>query len=186
MKKLIAILLSLTFILSVSVYATNNKVINDSTGSASFPVIANYVAADETTVYSIDISWGDMAFNYKVKSKGRWDPDKLNYTDGTDVAGWYPVTSGEDGKLASNEIKIVNKSNTNIDLTPTFTTIDDEDFENITAEFSRDGITNNMFNIPEASVNSATEVLITLELSNAPSSTDFKNSQIGTVTLQIN
>ena len=58
MKKLIAILLSLTFLLSFSAFATPNTT---GSGSEVQPVYASYkTASPEEIVYSIDITWGNM------------------------------------------------------------------------------------------------------------------------------
>jgi len=113
MKKLIAILLSLTFVLSVSVFAAT---ITPGT-SDSKTVTATYSAAD-TTVYSVDIIWGSMNFVYAEESEGTWLPDSHTYTNPV-KAGWqYPIDP--DTGLAANEVKIVNHSNTHIGYAVTF------------------------------------------------------------------
>ncbi|MBR5792758.1 MAG: hypothetical protein IKY34_06595 [Ruminiclostridium sp.] len=113
MKKLIAILLSLTFVLSVSVCAGTIM----PGYSEQKTVTATYRATD-APVYSVDITWGSMVFVYAKKSAGLWDPETHTYSNAV-TEGWqYPVdsTSG----LAANEIKITNHSNAEIGYTVTF------------------------------------------------------------------
>lgn len=114
MKKLIAILLTLTFVLSVSVFAGTIT----PGYSEQKTVTATYRATD-APVYSVDITWGSMVFVYAEKSAGLWDPETHTYSNAV-TEGWqYPVdsTSG----LAANEIKITNHSNAEIGYTVTFT-----------------------------------------------------------------
>lgn len=134
MKKLIAILLSLTFILSVSAFAVT--IIDSDTND----VYATYQkASDADKVYSVDIIWGDMHFNYKEASDGTWDPGSLKYT-GSTLEGWYPENEATESSLASNEIRIVNKSNADLDLTFSFTPTADE-INGVDYSFTRNGNT---------------------------------------------
>ena len=76
MKKLIAILLSLTFILSVSVFAVAVTLTSD-TSYETKDVQAMYVPATSTDkIYSVDIQWGAMTFNYNQGGGGTWDPSQ--------------------------------------------------------------------------------------------------------------
>lgn len=182
MKKLIAILLSLTFVLSVSVFAGTIK-------SDSKAVVGSYQAASDTTVYSVDISWGNMQFIYKEASNGTWNPETLQYDDPND-AGWFPVTNATESTLASNQIRITNKSNENIDCTPTFTLSTDEDVNGVKGSFLYDNgsklVTINSLNINKATVGKATEEVILLSLEGQPYSKVLDSTTVGTVTIEIN
>ena len=190
MKKLIAILLSLTFVLSVSVLAApiDNPPVNK-----EIPVIATYVDAEDTAVYSIDLTWGDMKFNYKESSKGTWDPVSLKYTDQT-AEGWYPANASTDSSLASNEIKIVNKSNVPINCE--FTFIPDVNCEQITGVksfFYLNGrkITTSLIEIAKATAGDETTAgeakteLLALQFEGKPNRTPFENVSVGTITIAI-
>ncbi len=106
MKKIIAILMAVamlaTMCISVSAVGVdgNNK-------DATVDVNASYVAGSTTqTVYSVDISWGSMAFTYTGASAGTWNPDTHAY-DGATAAAW---TCEEN----ANAITITNHSNAEV------------------------------------------------------------------------
>ena len=81
---------------------------NDSTplpASQSASVKVEYRAAlTPTTVYSVDVVWGSMAFVYTEGSAGTWNPATHSY-DGQTSASWT-CTEG------ANVITIINHSNT--------------------------------------------------------------------------
>ena len=190
MKKLIAILLSLTFVLSVSVFAATITPGNSETKS----VYATYHKASDTDkVYSVDITWGDMHFNYKEASKGKWDPDSLKYTDQT-AEGWYPAKAATDSSLASNEIKIVNKSNVPISCGFTFTPdINCEQITGVKSFFYLNGskTTTSLIEIPKATAGDDTTTgeakneLLALQFEGKPNYTPFDNIEVGTITIEI-
>lgn len=190
MKKLIAILLSLTFILSVSVYAAT---IENSTGTDSRTVTATYQAATDSTVYSIDITWGDMKFNYKEASNGTWNPDTLKY-DNPNAEGWVPANPSSDTSLASNEVEIVNRSNANINCGFTFTADEScTEINGVNHSFSLNGnnISSRMIEISAAipgdenTDGSATTELLALHFSGKPNNAPFENLTVGNITIEI-
>ena len=65
-------------------------------------------------VYKIDISWGEMKFEYKNKTK-KWDPEKHEYVanDQVAVSGEWLVDNYIDG--TNNKITVVNHSNARVD-----------------------------------------------------------------------
>lgn len=116
MKRLSIICLSILLALSLSVtaWATNNTTVSDLNGKASIPVTATYEGTgDDTTVYSVDISWGSMTFTY-MSSGGKWNPSTHQYGAGT--SGEWSYASG------SNLVTITNHSNAyvqcNLQYTP--------------------------------------------------------------------
>ena len=190
MKKLIAILLALTLLLSVSVCAAT---INTSTGSEDRPVIATYVEADNATVvYSVDLIWGDMHFNYKEASKGTWDPNNLKYTDST-TEGWYPANTATDSSLASNQVKIVNRSNTDLSCTISFEATSDEltgvkhSFTRVDNSIGNSGWFNLLAATPgnDTTPGTATTEILALHFSGKPNYIPFENVEVGTITIEI-
>lgn len=126
MKKLIAILLSLTFILSVSVYAATSS--NPNEQSSSKDVTATYQSsATDTPVYSVDITWGSMTFVYSVSSR-TWDPETHSYNDG---GGSWSCNEG------ANLVTIVNHSNKDVACNISFSPRS----EGITGSLSEENLT---------------------------------------------
>lgn len=181
MKKLIAILLSLTFVLSVSAFAIT---INDSDTRDVYATYQEASAAD--IVYSIDITWGDMHFNYKESSNGTWDPVTLKYTDST-VEGWYPANEATETSLASNEIKIVNRSNANVSCSFEFDDNDCDELRGGDHYFSLNGkeIKSNIIEINSATSGQATTELLALNLTGTPNDKTMHNANVGQITIEI-
>ena len=101
MKKLIAILLSLTFVLSVSVFAATTSL-----GTTKQDVTATYqTSSSDSPVYSIDITWGSMAFIYSV-NQGTWDPNTHTYKGSS--GSWRCDNN-------ANVITITNHSNADVE-----------------------------------------------------------------------
>lgn len=67
-----------------------------------------------TSVYSVDIEWGNMTFNYT----GTWDPSQHEYTDGT----WESTEKDSTDKktIDSGKIRMLNHSNRDITATCKF------------------------------------------------------------------
>lgn len=185
MKKLIAILLSLTFILSVSVYAATSTI---GSGREEQPVYVSYATASpEETVYSIDIKWGNMEFVYREASPGTWLPDKLDY-DSSGAEGWYPKTTASSDTLASNQIVISNRSNAKIQCTATFNKDEElnDIFGNVSGSFDSESttVTSTSFFLSSAAITkTAQEMTLSLFLSGQPLDTALNRDKIGTITV---
>ncbi len=111
MKKLFAILLAVTMLITVSA-AASAATIETGDGNDSVEVNATYVqGVGRTSVYKVDITWGSMAFTYSEASDGTWDPETHTYNGKTE-GGW----SWEDN---ANKITVVNHSNEAIHATLT-------------------------------------------------------------------
>lgn len=131
MKKLIAILLSLTFVLSFSVVAIATT-LDNTTSFTTKDVTAKYVAGtDGDTVYSIDIEWGAMSFTYNQGSNGTWDPSTHKYTNSIEP-GWSPTSE------TANVVTVTNHSNSNIKCNISFST--EEKFSFVTGTLSNPSI----------------------------------------------
>ena len=66
------------------------------------------------TVYSVDIEWGSMIFEYSEKSVRTWHPETHTYSEGAKSGAWRPAEKKSNTELNSNMIKITNHSNTNV------------------------------------------------------------------------
>lgn len=98
-------------LLAAATLATPALAASQSIGQESLPidVYARYVDGSTTgTVYSVDISWGNMQFTYAKDGNRTWNPSDHTYNDET-TTQWQA-----DG----NTIQVTNHSNT--DVTATF------------------------------------------------------------------
>lgn len=81
-----------------------------------------YGHTQDGTVYSVDVEWGAMTFQYESKT---WDPVNHKEIDG---AGWKVYDSEneealEEKKHAINEIKVTNHSNAGVWATLTYAAV---------------------------------------------------------------
>ena len=166
MKKIIAIALALvmTLALSVTCFAAAPA---DQNGD----VKATYAAgATAGVVYSVNVTFGDMAFTYTDASEGTWDPE--THTFKSIVAAKWTATG--------NTITVKNDSNAavNVDITYAAAT----GYEGITGS-----IENNEFTLPTAVGKEvgAAELTktATLTLDGALASNHEAGAKIGTVTV---
>ena len=84
--------------------------INQNNGSATQSVYGTYKAAEDATVFSVDVNWGSLNFTYQAEVKGTWNPATHQYNN--EIAeGW----------LANNDayVEVVNHSNVAVDVTVT-------------------------------------------------------------------
>ncbi|MFI3141173.1 MAG: hypothetical protein R3Y27_02565 [Clostridia bacterium] len=107
MKKIITILTVLAIVLSLSVtaFAATDTLTTDGE-TADQNVYATYVQT-VVDVYSVDIIWGDMTFEYNDAFEGTWNA----YThdlDGATEAYWVAV--------GDNSITVVNHSNNPVNV----------------------------------------------------------------------
>ena len=102
MKKFISLILVVAMLMTVStsVFAAT---VDTASGSDSADVKAKYNSATLTDVYSVDITWGSMEFDYNEAGKNWNAADHKWVNDASDPAGW-------EVKNASNTIKVVNHS----------------------------------------------------------------------------
>ena len=135
--------------------------------------------ASSATVYSVDITWGDMKFTYTDASEGTWNPNTHEF-DEIVAASW-----SSDG----NEIIITNHSNTNIEASFSYT--NDDDFGGITGNFVDnlgETLLDSKLNIRSAvntEPNDAPSGTAVLNLSGTLSSEITTETQCGTVTVTI-
>lgn len=168
MKKLLALTLTMAMLFTMTAMAENKITTNQ--GTASTDVKATYVAGSpDTTIYSVDITWGSMDFTYTDGSKGTWNPETHSYDDGTD--GKWTATG--------NTITVTNHSNAAVSATISFNT----DITTITPIFDNEVL--KLATADGTAVDSAPTATSTLTLDGSIESTDIVDGKIGTVTVTI-
>lgn len=104
----LALVLAGALALSTPVLAANQTVEQE---SLPIDVYARYQDSSTTaTVYSVDITWGDMQFTYAKNGVRTWNPSDHTYTDGTS-SNW---------QAEGNTITVTNHSNTSVTATFSF------------------------------------------------------------------
>lgn len=178
MKKKTALVLTLAMVFSLAPLSAYADTITEVDSSASHDVTATYRADSSGgaggKVYSVDITWGDMAFTYTAEA-GIWDPATHKTTD-AEGGVW---TVNNDG---GNTIKVTNHSNT--DVTAAFSYAADAGFEGITGTF--DNASLNLESAVGTTVEAAPKATASLSLNGALGSTTADNTKIGTITVTLN
>lgn len=140
MKRL-CLMLSLALALSLGTAALAAEKINGDGGSASKGVSADYRDGASTgTVYSVDVTWGTLAFTYTAFGEGTWNPQTHAY-DMT-AGGWSVNDAGGD------EITVTNHSNAAVDVTLSFAA--EPGFPGVTGVFSVNGTETDRVSLPTA------------------------------------
>ena len=104
MKRIISFTLALASALALAAPAMAEEA-TIGQGSQNIEVYAKYEDGSTTgTVYSVDISWGDMQFTYAKSGSRTWDPSDHTYDDST-TSAWTA-----DG----NTITVTNHSNADV------------------------------------------------------------------------
>lgn len=91
-------------------------------------------AETEVTIYSVDITWSTMLFEYQAGYKGQWDPESLSYI-GTKEAKWVVVDENGNELENGNRIHVYNFSEVPVRVGFSF---DDVVSSEITYEFVND------------------------------------------------
>ena len=178
MKKKTALVLTLAMVFSLAPLSAYADAISTAGGTASHDVTATYRADSSGgaggTVYSVDITWGDMAFTYTAEA-GIWDPTNHTYT-GAEGGAWAVDKEG------GNTITVTNHSNA--DVTAVFSYAAAEGFTGISGSFDKESL--------------ALETAVGTEVANAPKGTAAltldgpldsntpANATIGTITVTLN
>ena len=181
MKKKTALVLTLAMVFSLAPLSAYADTITAGGGTASHDVKATYRADSSggaggagSTVYNVDITWGDMAFTYTAAA-GTWDPANHTYT-GAEGGAW---TVDKDG---GNKITVTNHSNA--DVTAAFSYAAAPGFDGISGTFDNASL--------------ALKTAVGTEVANAPSGTaaltldgalgsdTTANTTVGTITVTLN
>lgn len=178
MKKKTALVLTLAMVFSLAPLSAYADTITAVGGTASHDVTATYRADSSGgaggTVYSVDITWGDMAFTYTAEA-GIWDP-ATHKTTGAEGGVW---TVDKDG---GNTITVTNHSNTGV--TAAFSYAAASGFGDISGSFDHDSLT--LQTAVGTAVDEAPNGTAALSLSGALGSTTTDNTKIGTITVTLN
>lgn len=178
MKKKTALVLTLAMVFSLAPLSAYADTIGTAGGTASHDVKATYRADSSGSaggkVYSVDITWGDMAFTYTAEA-GIWDPKTHTTTSST---GGVWTVNNTDG----DKITVTNHSNT--DVTATFSYAAASDFDGISGTF--DNASLNLASAVGTAVDEAPNGTAALSLSGALGSTTADNTKIGTITVTLN
>ena len=178
MTKKTALVLTLAMVFSLAPLSAYADTIDRVGGTASHDVTATYKADSSGgaggTVYSVDITWGDMAFTYTAEA-GIWDPT-THKTTGAEGGVWKVDKEG------GNTITVTNHSNT--DVTAAFNYAPAEGFTGISGSFD-----NALLNLPTAvgtAVEAAPKGTASLSLDGALDSAATTSTKIGTITVTLN
>lgn len=109
---MVFVVLFIALIPTTALAEENSQDYNKTGNDSPINVYGKYVANTDRPVYSINISWGNMEFTYTEGSKGTWNPTTHNYDN--------PIPSGWTCSEGGNIIKVVNHSNTDIDIKLSF------------------------------------------------------------------
>ena len=158
--------LALTFLLifslvTVTAFAADATTINGESRTATKAVKASYHSgAGGGTVYSVDITWGNMAFTYSEGSSPTWDPETH--------------TSSQGG--------VTNHSNTGVTANLIYTP--EATFAGISGSFG-DKSTMNLATAVGTTVGNAPKDTAELTLSGALDSKVTSSTTVGTITVTI-
>lgn len=179
MKKLMSATLCAMFCAGMTIGIHAESPVTASGGSDTGEVYGSYNGFQEPPVYSVEICWDNMNFEYHPAGKEGWNPETHRYTAVYD-AGW-----------SRNDSTIVIRNHSNTEVTVSGTTAIEPGFETVNLELEPSTVT-----IPSADLEivgdvqegSAKEeyinVVVSGSLPAAPEEEPTK--KIGTITLTVN
>lgn len=156
MKKILATILALVMVFSLSVSAMADTITsvtenNTSTGTVEVTVTEG---VNDKIVYSVTVAWDDTEMEYQTEGEGTWDPSTHTYTGATEekwVDDEATVTVTNHSNAGVTATIAADESNT---LTYTF---DKSTFDLVTAEGTEvNAAPNDAFTITAASTPTAT------------------------------
>ena len=174
MKKVLAIILALTLVMSMSatVFAADESDTVGQNGSKEIEVSAKYASSTNTpNVYSVDIEWSSMTFTYTQKDTKTWNAADHSYET---------ASEGEWDKTTAT-ITVTNHSNVSVDVDVTYTAVENT------------GVSGTLTNASavldageEGKYDNAASVTTTLTISGTPNSTVTSDGvKVGTIKVTI-
>ena len=169
--------LALTFLLifslvTVTAFAADATTINGESRTATKAVKASYHSgAGGGTVYSVDITWGSMAFTYSAGSSPTWNPTMHTYSSGG-TGGW---------SSSGNKITVTNHSNAQV--TANLDYASETGFTGITGSFDNANMT--IDTAVGTEVSAAPTKTAALSLTGTLNSSVTRPTKIGTITVTI-
>lgn len=112
MKKIISLLLAFSLLTGVSMTAIaedSGAGKAENTNSQSINVKGSYMPKNASETFFVDVEWSGLQFTYHEKTDGKWNPNKLDYDDGS-KAYWE---SSADSSHNYGTITVTNKSEPN-------------------------------------------------------------------------
>lgn len=173
MKQIFTLALTFLLIFSlVTVTAFAEPTINTQNGTATKAVTASYHSGTGGgTVYSVDITWGSMAFTYSEGSSPTWNPATHTYSSGG-TGGW---------SHNGNKITVTNHSNTKVTANLTYTP--EAGYDGISGNFDKTEM--DLATAVDTPVLSAPTDTAALTLSGTLASTLTDPTTVGTITVTI-
>lgn len=178
LKKFVSAVLALALVTAVSVpalaYDGSGSLTGLGPGQSDISVSGKYEeGADAAPTYSVEITWANMNFVYKVEGANIWNPETHEYSQENVIVGW----EGEGSVL------VVNHSNVPVDIGFAFAPT--QEMTGLTGNFTKD-----TFRLAEATPGSAQSEApynnSELTLSGGSLSAEQTESvQIGTITVSI-
>ena len=173
MKKLLVFLLTLSMIMGMTLSA-NAATVTTIPGTDSAEVKATYNDAEgKKTIYSVDITWENLSFQYNEAVVGTWNVGTHVY-DGSAPAGWQTGTG---------TITVTNHSNAGITATPTYAQA--EEYESVNMIFTKTSLSlDTADNGKDGAAGTPTSGTITVT-PNGALPEGAKDTVIGTITVEI-
>lgn len=169
MKKITALILALTLVMSMSITAFATTI---GTGDQDIDVKGKYLDNSTTpTIYSVDVTWGAMEFTYTESGAMTWNPADHTYTDSTSAA-W--VANG-------NAVTVTNHSNAEVMASFAFNALDA--YNTVTGSFDIESETLDAG--VEGGYDNADKVVATLTLTGSLAETVTNFTKVGTITVKI-
>lgn len=102
--------------------------INTLPGTSNQNVVAAYTANESaSTVYSVDVAWGNMEFTYTVADEGTWNPETHQFDSASE--GSWSCTEGQD------KVTVTNHSNAPVEVGFSYTA--ETNYQGITGNFDK-------------------------------------------------